>query len=395
MTSSAPGEPAIDVAALRAQFPVTLRHAYFDHASFGPPPTTCVEAGTACLRELSAASLLPVPWQPAVERVRAGAARLFGCQPDDVAFAKSTAEAMSLAALGLDWRPGDEVVVYERQFPAGVLPWLSLDHLGVRVRFVADRGRHRFDAGDVAELVGERTRVVCLELVNFANGFRVPVEEVAAACRGRGAWLLVDATQAAGVLPIDVARLGCHLLAAHGYKFLSSGFGVAPCYVAPELRARLRVPEPGWKSRADISDARSVTDYEHVDYSEASRRFEPSVPDVAAIVGMGASLDLLLELGPAAIAARALGLAAVAAGALGERGFRVVSSDREGERSAILSVERDGVDPRELESAARAGGAVAAVREGRLRLSFHCYNDESDLERLVSALARWDARARR
>lgn len=154
------------------------------------------------------------------------------------------------------------------------------------------------------------------------------------------------------------------------------------------------MPEPGWKSRPDLSDELSITGYDRVEYAEAARRFEPSVPDVIAIVGMGASLELFLGLGLAAVEAWALRLAALAAEAVQERGFRVVSSRREGERSAILSVERAGVDPRELEAGLRAAGAVVAVREGRLRLSFHCYNDEADLDRLLAALAPWDARSR-
>jgi cysteine desulfurase/selenocysteine lyase len=386
------GRPPYDLAALRQQFPVTGRYAYLDHATFGPPSRACVEAACAALREMSEDAR--PRWSESTERVRASAARLLGCLPDDLAFVKSSAEAMGLVALGLDWRPGDEVVVYERQFPAGVLPWLNLAHLGVRVRFVRDLGRHRFDAADVEALLGERTRVVCLELVNFGNGFRVPVEEIAAMCRSRGIWLLVDATQAAGVLQVDVSRLGCDLLAAHGYKFLASAYGVAPCYVRRQLRAELRVPEPGWKTRAALGDE-SLTRYERVDVAREARRFEPSIPDVAAIVGMGASIDLLLGLGQAAAEAWALRLAATAAAALAERGYSVVSSDREGERSALLSVEHPTAEPAELEAALRVGGAVAAVREDRLRLSFHCYNDEADLERALTALARWDGRRAR
>src|SRR5262249_24766751 len=146
-----------DVGALRAeQFPVITRQAYLDNATFGPPPLAWVDAGDACIRALSERTLR---WGNEVERVRALAGRLLGADPLDVAFLKSSAECMGLVALGLDWREGDEVVVYEREFPAGVLPWLNLAHLGVRVRFVRDRGRHRFDADDVEELVGERTRV--------------------------------------------------------------------------------------------------------------------------------------------------------------------------------------------------------------------------------------------
>lgn len=378
---------AYDVAALRAeQFPVTRRWAYLDNATFGPPPRACAEAVAACVRGLSEAAHLPVPWLPDIERVRGLAARLLGCPAEDVAFVKSSAEGMGLVALGLDWRAGDEVVVYEREFPAGVLPWLNLAHLGVRTRFVRDLGRHRFDAADVAELVGERTRAVCLGLVNFGNGFRAPVERVAEVCRRRGAWLLVDATQAAGVLRVDAGELGCHLLVAHGYKFLLSGYGTAPCFVHPDLRARLRVPEPGWKTRRD--DGELDSDYERVRFVSGARRFEPSIPDVASIVGMGASLELLLGLGPAAVERRAMDLTAAAAAALRDRGLDVVSSARDGERSTILSVRLAGVDTDRLEAALRAAGVVAAVREGRLRLAMHGYNDERDVDRLLDALPR-------
>jgi cysteine desulfurase / selenocysteine lyase len=330
---------------------------------------------------------VPVPWFAEIERVRGLAARLLGCTAEDLAFVKSSAEAMGLVALGLDWRAGDEVVVSEREFPAGVLPWLNLAHLGVRVRFIRDGGRHRFDAEDVEELVGERTRAVCLGLVNHGNGFRAPVERVAEVCRRSGAWLLVDATQAAGVLRVDVRELGCHLLVAHGYKFLLSGYGTAPCYVHPDLRERLRVSEPGWKTRGDTWDDEE-TDYERVEFVAGARRFEPSIPDMASIVGMGASLGLLLRLGTAAIEGWALDLTAAAAAALRDRGLHVVSSSRDGERSTILSVQRAGTDPRRLEAALRAAGVVTAVREGRLRLSLHGYNDESDLDRLLDALPR-------
>jgi selenocysteine lyase/cysteine desulfurase len=377
-----------DVAALRAdQFPITGRYAYLDNGTFGPLPRACVEAVTAFLRGLSEGARLPVPWVEEVERVRGLAARLVGVDADDLAFVKSSAEGMGLVALGLDWRPGDEVVVYEDEFPAGVLPWLNLAHLGVRVRFVRDRGRHRFDAGDVEALVGERTRAVCLGLVNFDNGLRTPVERVAEVCRAHGAWLLVDATQAAGVLRVDAAALGCHLLVAHGYKFLLSGHGTAICYVHPDLRARLRVPEPGWKARR-ADDSRDDTDYADLQFVEDARRFEPSIPGVASIVGMGASLRLLQDLGPGEVERRAVRLTAAAAEALTGRGYRVVSSRLPEERSSIISVERDGVDPDSLEAALRAADVVAAVRGGRLRLSLHGYNDESDVERLLAAMPR-------
>jgi selenocysteine lyase/cysteine desulfurase len=103
-------------------------------------------------------------------------------------------------------------------------------------------------------------------------------------------------------------------------------------------------------------------------------------------VGLGASVQLFLDLGPAEIERWALDLTAAAAAGLAERGYRVVSSSRPEERSTIISVERDGVDADRLEAVLREAGVIGAVREGRLRLSLHGYNDESDVERLLAAL---------
>ena len=98
----------------------------------------------------------------------------------DVCFLKSTGEGLGLADTGLDWAPGDEVATYDQEFPSVVYPWLGLASKKVSVRSVRDRRRFRFDAGDVAELLGSRTRVVCMSMVNFSNGFPAPGSDLAA-----------------------------------------------------------------------------------------------------------------------------------------------------------------------------------------------------------------------
>ena len=168
-----------------------------------------------------------------------------------MALLRSTGEGIGLVSLGLDWRPGDEVVLYDQEFPSGVYPFLALERHGVRVRFVEDRGRHRFDADDVAAVMSDRTRVVGVSLVNCYHGFRAPVEQISELCRSRGCLLLVDAVQAAGILPVNVPALGADLVSAHGYKSLCSGYGISFCYVSPGLREQLEVVAPGWKNIED------------------------------------------------------------------------------------------------------------------------------------------------
>jgi cysteine desulfurase / selenocysteine lyase len=308
-----------------------------------------------------------------------------GCLPDDVAFLKSTAEGVGVVALGLDWNSGDQVIVYDQEFPAGAYPWLNLGHLGVEVRLIRDGGRHRFEVEDVQALMTPRTRVVCLGLVNFRNGFRAPVESVSRLCRDRDVLLVVDATQALGALQVDVRRLGCDVLLAHGYKFMMAGYGTALCYFSPSARHRLRVPEPGWKSVRHDRDLTSVPEH-GLDFAEEARRFEPSVPDVASIAAMESCIDLFEELGPAEIEGRVLGFGAEVAAALESRGCRVVSSMGEGERSGIISLAEDGIDSATVQRNLRDRSVACAVRGGRIRLSVHLYNDAADLERLLTCL---------
>jgi cysteine desulfurase / selenocysteine lyase len=324
-------------------------------------------------------------WGEAVDDVRSKAARFVNCETDDVAFLKSTAEGLGVIALGLDWQPGDEVIAYNQAFPADVYPWMNLAGRGVVLKLIPDQGRHRHDVADVEALMTPRTRLVCLELVNFNNGFRAPIEEIAKLCHERGAWLAVDATQAAGALRIDVRELGCDVLVAHGYKFLMSGWGTAICYFAPHTRSRLEVPEPGWKSQQQIKNVVSLVDYK-LDFATEARRWEPGIPDIVSIMGLGAVLDLMTDLGTDQIEKRILAYTAEVAEALDGRGWTVVSSRQPGERSAILSAQRKGVDTAAVQRELRRRNVACAVREGRMRVSVHFYNDRGDLERLLDCL---------
>jgi cysteine desulfurase / selenocysteine lyase len=373
----------------REQFPVTHRWAWFNHATFGPPPTAYLTAVREFTERMAAADLPEGYglWGGMVDDVRAAAARFVNCEVDDVAFLKNTAEGLGVVALGLDWKPGDEVIAYNQAFPADVYPWMNLGSRGVTLKLIEDRGRQRHEVADVEALMTPRTRLVCLELVNFNSGFRAPVEEVAKLCHDHGAWLLVDATQAAGALRIDVRELGCDVLIAHGYKFLMSGWGTAISYFAPHTRERLGVPEPGWKSLRDLKNRASLVDYQ-MDWATEARRWEPGIPDIVGIMGLGAVVKLMSELGTREIEERVLAYADEVSGALEEQGWSVVSSRRAGERSGILSLKRDGVDMPKLAEELRSRDVSCAVREGRLRVSVHFYNDRSDLDRLLDCLPR-------
>ena len=371
----------------REEFPVTGAKTWLNTATYGPLPRSNVRAQTELLDGMMNGDGVKGVghwWEGAAE-VRSKVGRLVSCDPRDVALVRSTGEGLGFVSLGLDWAAGDEVVVYDQEFPSGVYPWLALEKRGVNVRFIEDRGRYRFEVEDVAALLSDRTRVVSMSLVNCYHGFRAPIEEVAKLCRSNGTWLLVDAVQAVGALEVDVSSLGADLVSAHGYKSLCAGYGIGFCYVSPQLRDVLDVAAPGWKSIEDAPLLEKQLHY-NLRYASDARRYEASVPNLAGMYGLGASIDLFINTGVQAINDWVLEISAAVTEALEASGYRVVSSTRDGERSGIVSARVPDGDAARVCAALAEQQVACAVRDGRLRVSCHLFNDQTDVERLVRAL---------
>jgi selenocysteine lyase/cysteine desulfurase len=369
------------------QFPVTREWSWFNTAAYGPLPLCNVEAQTSFLNGMSlgrTASGVGHWWEGA-SSVRGKVGRLINADPDDICFLKSTNEGLGLVVTGLDWAPGDEVITYDQEFPSTAYPWLGLARKGVAVKFIRDRGRARFGVGDVEELISPRTRVICLSLVNFSNGFRAPVEAIAELCRSRGIWLVVDAVQAAGCMPVDVQSLGADLVSAHGYKSLCSGFGISFCYVAPRFRENVAVSVPGWKSIENVTDITHQLSYQ-LTLAHGARRYESGTQNISGMYGMGASIDLFLGLGMDLIGQHVQAMSALVADQVEARGYRVVSSQAPAERSGIIAVDCRRREPAEVAAALKDAGVMCSVREGRLRISCHLFVNEDDVQRLTAAL---------
>jgi len=371
----------------REEFPVTSQKVWFNTATYGPLPASNVRAQRQFLEGMMLG--LDAPglghwWEGAAE-VRGKVGQFIGCDPADIALLRSTGEGISLVSLGLDWQPGDEVVLYDQEFPSGVYPFLALQRKGVKVIFVRDRGRHRFDVDDVAEVMSDRTRAVCVSLVNCYHGFRAPVEQISTLCRQRGCWLLVDAVQAVGVMPVDVTSLGADLVTAHGYKSMCAGYGISFCFVSPDLRESLEVVAPGWKNIEDAPFIQKQLDY-NLRYPPSARRFESTVQNLAGMYGIGARIDLFLGAGLNLVGEWVLNISRTLADALMDKGYRVASSTRPGEMSGIISVEVPSGDAASTCAALSEHKIKCAVRDGRLRISSHLFNNRDDIERLIEAL---------
>jgi selenocysteine lyase/cysteine desulfurase len=310
----------------RVEFPIVEHGIYFDNATLGPPPVRHVRAVTGLYQRMSERGLdgdLFSVSEEGVDQVRRKAAALLHCEPSHLAFVHSTSHGVSLVSEGMRWRSGDEVLLYELDHPAGVLPWLNVIDQGVKVRFIQDRGRQCFNAGDVLAQIGPRTRVVCVSLVNFAHGARAPIEELADICHERDVWLIVDAVQALGALQVNAQEMGADVVVAHGYKFLLSGFGIGICYLSDRALRELKVRQVGWKSVESPFDLDRILSF-RLDFPSSAKRFEPSFQPLPQIFGLSASLDLFAEVGAEVVESRVLGLTRRLTAGLAAKGYEVV-----------------------------------------------------------------------
>jgi selenocysteine lyase/cysteine desulfurase len=368
------GPTVIDWARVREEFPVTGNWAYLNSAGAGPVSTRVAEAAAQFYRETQdSGDRLWDAWLGRREEARAAVARLINAEPDEVAFTTNTSSGMNLIADALEG--AGEVVSCSLEFPVSTIPWM---HRGARVRLVEARD----GALSAEELLRDApdASVVCVSHVQYSNGLRMPIEEIGGRKGGRA--LVVNAAQSAGVLPIDVKRMNADALCATGHKWMLAGYGSGFVYLSRALLERTRPRAVSWMS---VEDPFAMRNDSYRLRTDAAARAETGCPHFAGIFALGEAARRLLELGAAAVEARALSLNRLLTERLTAEGWRVLSPlGDERSRSAETLVAAE--EPRRVvRHLSRRGVAVTLKPEG-FRVATHFFNDESDIERLTAAL---------
>jgi selenocysteine lyase/cysteine desulfurase len=364
----------------REEFPSAARLVHMNHAGISPLPRRVA----AAIRSFADQGLLLdrdvyQRWEARAEVVRTAAARLIGARAHEIAFIRSTSEGLSLVASGLTWQAGDNVVSVADEYPSNVYPWFGLRRFGVETRLLA-RPALRFGPDDIVKLIDARTRVVAVSAVDWQSGFRTDLAALAELCRVHDVLLVVDGIQAVGALQIDVGASGVDVLAAGGHKWLLAPEGCGMLFVSDRIVERIQPVVLGWKS---VQNAGMYLPY-HFDLRADAARFEPGSAPHLGIHAFGAALDLLLEIGPAAIEARVLEITDRLAEDLARLGAAVLSPRAAAERSAILTFALG--DSPALHAALTDAGITVRQRLGGIRLAPHFYNDADDIARVLDAV---------
>jgi selenocysteine lyase/cysteine desulfurase len=282
----------------RTEFPWTRDTIYLNNASIGPLPERTRQALEEFNRKRAAPFRLPDrDLMGTVAESRRLAAELIGAAPEEIALTINTGFGLSLAARALPLRRGDIVLASDREFPANVYPWMLLKDVGVTLELAPTTPEGWPDEEYLLErLLDPKVRVLSVSLVQFSNGYTVDLARLSAAARASDTYLVVDAIQGVGQIPIDLRKTPVDVLACGAQKWLLSPWGSGFVYVRRELIRDLRPPVTGWMAFEGTDDFSRLTQYNDTLRGDA-RRFELITLPYQDFAGMNESLRLLLDLG--------------------------------------------------------------------------------------------------
>ncbi|MBC7894063.1 MAG: aminotransferase class V-fold PLP-dependent enzyme [Cytophagaceae bacterium] len=320
-----------------------------------------------------------------LDRSRELCARLIGASPDEIALMVNTTAGLNLAARALPFERGDVVVGTDRDFPANVYPWMAMaKDRGLEFRQVPCRHGLFDEDALVAALDEPRVRALVVSWVSFESGVRLDLDRLGAECRRRGVTFVVDAMQGLGPLTIDVRKTPIDILSCGAQKWLLGPWGTAFTWLRKDLVRQLEPANVGWMSVKGSDDFTQLVNY-RLDYWDDARRFEVVTLPYQDFSLMNASLELIHEAGPAAIAARIAQLTnRLVQWALERDDMRLVTPPDPLRRAGIVAIAPR--DPVAASTRLTAQGVGHSLREGAIRLSPHFFTPAGHVERALEVL---------
>ncbi len=362
----------MNIEQVRSLFPVTKEAVFLNNASQAPLNTLVNEKLQAYL----AKEMNPVGKRGFQrDTVRGLLSQLLGGLPNEYALTTSTGVGLGIVAQGLEWNRGDNIVIPAREHWNNTFPWLQLEAKGVEVRLARINPDQSIDPEAIEELVDESTRVVTLAAVRFNSGFRPDLAAIGKIARAKGALFVVDAAQAAGMIPIDVVSDQIDVLSGCGFKWLLGFHGTGFLYVSSRVVSMIKSALPGMYAAEKVYDKLVL-------YDDA-RKFETGTIAYSLFTAWTAGLELLLEIGVDNVYARVLELTDYLIIGLREKGYHIVTPTRNrSERTAIVHFNTGNLaSTKELYERLRANNVLVTLQAENIRVSpnFYTVREEIDI----------------
>jgi cysteine desulfurase/selenocysteine lyase len=308
-------------------------------------------------------------------RLKQRLAALLNTEAADIACLLNASEGLFAAARGIDWREGDNVVVALSEYPSVLHAWRAIP--GIEVRAVGREPVVMLD--EIRAATDRRTRLIAASHVSYLTGLRLDLAALRDIADGCGARLVIDASHALGVVPVD-GRL-CDAVVSCAYKWMLGTHGIGVFFVNHHRWPDLAPPWIGWHSIEPKPDWRRR---DAVAIRPGIERFEIGTPSFISAYVLENGLATLMEAGIGRIAEHVLALGGELRERLAALGFPVLTPETPERRAGNICIVSDAAEL--LEAGLRARGVLTWGSDGRLRLSVHGFNDQADLERAASAL---------
>lgn len=365
---------AAELADIRNQYPIVKECTYWNNAAVSPISIGVRDAiaGQAALHSTDASGIT-VASAPTRDKGRSLAAKLVGSSAERIAYIQNTSHGLSLVALGIDWKPGDNLVVPELEFPSNFLIWESLSQQGVDIRKLKARdGALALD--DLRLLVDHKTKVVAVSHVQFYSGFRVDLAGFSQVCADHDALLVVDGTQSVGVLNVDIDLDGVDVLVVSAHKWMLGPVGIGFMAFSEKAFERIKPRIVGWLS---VNDAFSF--HRVLDYLPNAKRFEPGTENGAGIFGLAKRLDEIDSVGMEKIEGYVLGLGTRIRAQAKSAGYEVISDWPDESQSGIILLKNPKIATSVLFASLDAANVKCSVRNDSIRFSPHYYGNDDEL----------------
>lgn len=361
----------------RSEFGVTQRYAYFNHAAVGVLPRSSRDALEAFVNAQADGGVIGVfPYEARMPAYRARIAKFIGAKPGEIAILRNTCDGANALAGGIAWRPGDEVLLCEGEFPSNALPWLVLRDRGVHVRLLKNE---RMTPDVLRREIRKNTRVVTLSWVSYADGYRHDLDALAEIAHKNGSLICVDAIQGLGAFSLDVAACNIDAAYAGGAKWMLALQGVSFLYIRAALLDQIATIAPGWRSMSNMLDFQN---YDQPLAADATR-FEGGTPNFIGALSLECSIDMLERHDRSATQAHILQLTDRLVDGLLRIGVEVVTPRGTGISSGIVTFAMPGVASVALGKSLQREGIITTWRPNGIRVSPHGYNTAEEIDRLL------------
>ena len=310
------------------------------------------------------------------------AAHLINAASDDIAAGSSATELLCSLAWAVSPGKDENVVSTEIVFPSTVYPWQRVaSSTGCEIRLAKEKDNF-IHINEIITLIDQHTAVVCISHVEYGNGQTFDLHLLAEAAHNHGALLVVDATQSAGAIPIDVQACPVDALISGAYKWLCGPFGAAFMYLAPHLQTKLEPGLVGFRSHKNMWDL----DASRIDYPQTAQKFEFSTMAFGCAVGLTRAINFLNDVGVENIFQHNRQLADRLIEGLQTRGAVITSPLEDKSRSSIVRAHFENIGSNKIIQSLKRAGVFVSRRGDSIRFSPHLYNSMSDIDKALAEI---------